>query len=468
MVQNPLLNQLRKRVAVLAFSVILLVMRPLALSAYPASEYTLPNGLRVITAPNHAVGLVAIDAWVRAGVSRQSASDNGVAHYLEHVLFTGTTTRPREEAIDGAVEDLGGSLNAATSYDWAHFYLEVPAANFAPALAILGDVLQNATIEDKNVQAERPIILNEVARDLDNPDELMLAQIHKLAYGSVNPYGFMVTGTPADIQAVSHDRILDFYKAYYVPNNISLVVAGDVTPDQVQQEAIKEFGKWTASSDLQPPATQPAVTQTSIQRTVLRRGAGSSFMTVSFFAPSVKDQPDTWVMDVLLTLLGQGGNNRLDESLHKSLHLVDSVSDDYLTQRSQGLLTITCSFPSGNPDGVEAAILDQVKSLRDHPISDKELQGAKDSLFASYLFDVQTDSGRADALGFYDMIDTYQYDVDYVDHCQAVTAADVQRIAQKYLTPDAYNIVEVIPFSNPESAAAPAGSARPQVRSASF
>jgi len=460
MAQYPLFNRNRIRAAVLISSIILLASQSLAVAGFSTSEYTLTNGLRVITAPNHAVGLVAIDAWVRAGVSRQSVSGSGVAHYLEHVLFTGTTSRPREETIDGAIEDLGGSLNAATSYDWAHFYVVVPSANFGSALAVLGDVLQHATIDDKNVQAERPIILNEVARQLDNPEQLMLAEVRKLAYGSKQAYGGMVTGVPQDVQAITHDQVLGFYKANYVPNNISLVVTGDVTSDQVQQEAIKVFGSWSASTDVTPPAAPKVLTQTSIHRSILRRGVGSSYMTISFFAPSVADKPDTWVMDVLLTLLGQGGNNRLDRSLHKSLHLVDNVSADYLTQRYQGLLTISCSFPTGNPDGVESSIIDQIKNLRDQPVSAKELQGAKDSLLASYLFDVQTDSGRADALGFYDMIDTYQYDVDYVDHFQSVTAADVQRIAQKYLTPDAYNIVEIIPYSAPDNAAAPAKKTR--------
>lgn len=456
----PLINRSRALVAFFCFA-LFVGCRSIGGAAYPVSEYTMPNGLRLITATNHAVGLVAIDAWVRAGVTAQPASQRGVAHYLEHVLFTGTALRPQENMIDGAIEDLGGSLNAATSYDWAHFYVEVPAANFGAALAVLGDVLQHATIDDKNVQAERPIILNEVARDMDNPSEDMMSEIRKLAYGRDRAYGETVTGTPSEVQAVTHDQIVSFYKTNYVPNNISLIVAGDVTPDQVQQEAARVFGDWTASADLPVAPDPPLSSQTTIQRSILRRGASASFMTLSFFAPSVKDQPDAWVMDVLLTLLGQGGNNRLDETLHKQAHLVDNISADYLTQRYQGLLTVTCSFPSGNPDAVEAAILDQIKRLRDEPVSDKELQGAKDSLFASYLFDVQTDTGKADALGFYDMIDSYRYDVDYVDHCQAVTAADIQRIARKYLTPDVYNIVEIIPYTDPENAAAPAGIVAP-------
>jgi zinc protease len=150
-------------------------------------------------------------------------------------------------------------------------------------------------------------------------------------------------------------------------------------------------------------------------------------------------------MDVLLTMLGQGPGNRLDTQLHRKRHLVDTVSADFLTQRDPGLLTVTATFTTGNLGIAEAAILDQVKLLRDNRVSDQDLTAAKMALQSSYLFDVQTDSGHADALGFYDMIDSYQYDVDYLTHVMAVTPEDLQRVARTYLNIDAYTDVSLVP-----------------------
>ncbi|MDR3707467.1 MAG: pitrilysin family protein [Capsulimonadaceae bacterium] len=459
--QRPLTNRLRS----LGIVIVALFVTGIAggeipaFAQSPAVLATLPNGLRIVTAPSHAVGLVAIDAWMRAGATRQPIGHFGVAHYLEHVLFKGTPTRPNEEQIDGAIENLGGSFNAATSFDWAHFYVVVPSENFAAALAVIGDVLQHASITDKSVQSERPIILSEVARGIDNPDEVMNAQIRAMVYGPKHPYGVPVTGVPQDVQTITRDQVAAFYKTFYAPNNMTLVVTGDIAPEQVQKEAQSVFGGWAKSMTLDPP-DPPALPQlTSIHRTILRRSASSSSMMIAFGAPSVADKPDAWVMDVLLTLLGQGANNRLTRTLRDQQKIVDSISADYLTQQHEGILTVTASFPTGNPDAVEKAIVDQIQNLRDEVVSAWELDAAKQSLMASYLFDVQTDSGRADALGFYDMIDTYQYDVDYIAHFETVTGEDLRRAAVKYLTPDKYNIVTIIPFTDPSSAQAPSATA---------
>ncbi|HEY3331631.1 MAG TPA: pitrilysin family protein [Capsulimonadaceae bacterium] len=419
------------------------------------TDSTLTNGLHVVVVQNHAVPLVAIDAWVRAGVSRQQPGQRGVAHYLEHLIFKGTTSRPNEAAIDGAIEDLGGQLNGTTSYDWAHFYAVVPAANFGVALNVLSDVLQHSVINAKNVDAERPVILNEVARAQDSSGQLMSLELRRMAYGPNHPYGGAITGTPSDVQAVTRDQIDAFYKTYYVPNNTTIVVSGDVAPDTVKQAVAKELGAWTFSTDLPTQAEIAPIKAPGIQRSVIRRSASESYMTLSFFAPSVKEQPEVWANDVLLTLLGQGGNNRLDSALKDDMKIVTEATSDFLTQRYQGLFTVTCTFPSGNPDQVESAIIAEVKRLRDQKVSDKELDAAKQSLISSYLFEVQTNAGKADALGFYDMIDSFKYDVDYVDHIRSVTVDDIWRVAQRYLTPDAYNVVTVIPYSEPSYAAVP-------------
>jgi zinc protease len=150
-------------------------------------------------------------------------------------------------------------------------------------------------------------------------------------------------------------------------------------------------------------------------------------------------------MDVLLTMLGQGGNNRLTEQLKDKAHLVDTISADYLTQKDPGILTISASMPTANVISVQAAILQQVKLMRDQPVSNSELEAAKNALKANYLFDVDTDSGHADSLGFYDEIDTYLYDINYLDRISSVTAGDIQNVAKKYLDPSAYAIALQIP-----------------------
>src|SRR5579862_2955602 len=128
------------------FLLVMILTPAPSFAAGNVTSTTLPNGLRVIAAPSHTVAITAIDIWVRAGTRRQPIDQQGVAHFLEHLLFKGTPTRPSETQIDGAIEDLGGSIDAATSYDWAHFYTVVPSSGFGTALDVLADALQHATI----------------------------------------------------------------------------------------------------------------------------------------------------------------------------------------------------------------------------------------------------------------------------------------------------------------------------------
>jgi predicted Zn-dependent peptidase len=445
--------------------VLTIVSSPAALSQVTAT--TLDNGLRVITAESHAVPIVAVDAWVRAGTRREKPGQPGVAHFLEHLLFKGTPTHPDEESVDGSIEDLGGTLDAATSYDWAHFYTEVPASGYPQAIALIGDILQHASLKPSSIEEERPIIEDEISRDDDDPLTSLSNTARSLFYTPGSAYGRTITGSIDQVKAVTRDEVADFYNTYYVPNNVTLIVSGDVTPVEVQKVVVDQLGTWRKSpnlpedGDAQRSTYQlPTEGQSTIHKSLTQKDADESYAVYAFSAPSVKDQPDAWDMDVLLTLLGQGGNNRFTRDLKIKEHVVDTISADYLTQKDPGILTISASMPTSNVDAVQAAILDEIQQLRSIPVSESELQAAKNALRANYLFDVDTDSGHADSLGFYDTISTYDYDVDYLKHIAEVSPADVQKAAQKYLDTNAYTVVLQVPQSDVSTASALPGAAR--------
>jgi zinc protease len=417
-----------------------------------ATEFTLENGLRLITVESHQVPIVAVDVWVKAGTRREKPDEVGVAHYLEHLLFKGTATHPDEESVDGAIEDLGGSLDAATSYDWAHFYTEVPSIGCNQAIALLADILQHASLTGASVDDERSIILDEINRDGDDPLTSLTDTARALIYAPGSAYSRPITGTIDQVRAITRDQIASFYDKFYVPNNITVVVSGDFSESDVQKDVVDDFGSWRKSDNLPlDDSTTRSAYQThstdgpSVQKNLSTQDANESYVVFAFSAPSVSDKPDAWDMDVLLTLLGQGGNNRLTTALKLKNHLVSSIAADYLTQKDPGILTISASMPTSNVDEVQSAVLNQVQLLRNNLVTTSELVAAKSALRANYLFDVDTDSGHADSLGFYDSIDSYHYDVDYLSNIYSVTAEDVQRTAQKYLDPNAYTIVLRVP-----------------------
>lgn len=413
------------------------------------TEYTLANGLQVLVAPSDAADLVTLDVWVGAGTRRETAANNGVAHFMEHLIFKGTPTKKPGE-IDAAIENLGGSLNAATSYDWAHFYGTVDSADAPAALAILADALQNAQMRQSDIDAEKPVIISELARD-DSSAAGRVGRAYNALEFPDHPYGRPLLGTAAHISSMSRSAILDFYHTYYAPANATVILAGKITPEAGLALAQKDFGGWPARA-VPDDKILPEALQVGIREQNLTAQTAHGYLQIGFRAPSVQNKPEAWTMDVLMTLLGQGGNNRLEQHLYRRQKLVRTISTNYLTQRDSGTMSISAEFDPGSYAAVRAAILGEIAALRDAPVSDADLDAAKRTLLASYLFDTQTNSGRANALGFYSRIDSYRYDTEYVGHFESVTAAQVQGVARKYFDLTAYTIVTLLPTPNPVTA----------------
>ncbi len=407
---------------------------------------TLANGLQVLAAPSSAADLVTVDVWVGAGTRRETSANLGAAHFIEHLIFKGTPTRGPGE-IDAAIEDLGGTLNAATSYDWAHFYVTVGASDAPAALQVLADAVMHASLRQADMDTERSVILSERARQLASPAARTTEEVSALLFPN-HPYGRPLLGTLDSINSMTRATVQDFYKTYYVPGNVTLVLSGNLTPQAAQEMAQQAFGAWPAAPV--PADTLASVpVQTQPRMETLPGGQGQAVMTLGWQAPAVSDQPDAWVMDVLLTYLGQGGSNKLDTDLRRGRKIVSSIGANYLTQRSRGQMTITASFDSTQTGPVRQAILAEITALRDTPLNADEIGSARRALLASYLFDAETNSGRANALGFYNTINTYRYDTDYIAHVLSVTPAQVQAVARKYLDPVNYTSVTLLPPANP-------------------
>ncbi len=413
------------------------------------TNYTLSNGMQVLVAPSNASDLVTMDVWLGAGTRRETAQNNGVAHFMEHLIFKGTPTQKPGD-IDAAIENLGGTLNASTSYDWAHFYGTVGSEDAPAALAVLADAVQNAEMRQADIDAEKPVILSEMAREANSAPGRVARTFNSLCFPT-HPYGRPLLGSARNVSDMPRAAILEFYHTYYAPGNATLVLAGKLTPEEGLSLAKKMFGAWPARI-VPSDKTLPEPPQTDIRIRNLTAPSRRGFLQIGWRAPSVLDRPDAWVMDVLMTLLGQGGNNRLQKDLQQKSKLVGAVNTAYLTQHDPGTMSISAEFDPGEYARVQEAILTEAAALRDTPVGPAELEGAKHTLLASYLFDTQTNTGRANALGFYSRIDTYRYDLDYVGNFESVTSAQVQAVARQYLNPAAYTLVTLLPVPDPVTA----------------
>lgn len=402
---------------------------------------TLPNGLRVLVREAHEAPLVTVDLWVRAGSARETSETNGVAHFMEHLLFRGTAKRGRGE-VDRAIEELGATLNATTSRDWMHLYTTVASRYWQNALEVIADAVKNSALRPEDVEREQMIILDELARAADDPIRDANQRLAELLFRN-HPYRLPVAATRDSIIRIQREQIVQFYRKYYVPNNASLVIVGDVTEAEAFAAAQKFFGDWQKREVTDPePAAEPP--PDAPRRAEFRVRQGLPTVGVAFLAPSVKEVADVCACDLLLALLGQ--RDGLLTRLLVGQGVATRVTTEFLTQRYPGIFSIVVELPQkGDPAQVEAMVVGALQQLAKTPVSEAELSRAKREILGNYLFSMETTEGQASTLGFYEMIDTYLFATEYEKNVQAVSAEDIRRVVEKYLNPELRVVVYLLP-----------------------
>lgn len=402
---------------------------------------TLPNGLRVLVREAREAPLVTIDLWIRAGSARETPENNGVAHFMEHLLFRGTAKRGRGE-IDRDIEQLGATLNATTSRDWMHLYTTVASRYWQDALEVIADSVQNSALRPDAVQLEQMIILDELARAADNPVRDANQRLFELLFQK-HPYRLPVAATRDSIIRVQREQVVEFYQKYYVPNNASLVIVGDVSEAEAFAAAEKLFGKWQKRENTDPePAPEPLPDAPRRAEVKVRRG--TPVVGIGFIAPSVKEVADVCACDLLLSLLGQ--QDGLLTRLLVAEGLATRVTTEFLTQRYPGVFSIVVELAEkSDPARVETMVLGVLQQLTKTPVSEAELARAKREIVGTYLFGMETTEGQASTIGFYEMIDTYLFATEYEKNVLAIKPEDIRRAVEKYLNPERRAVVYLLP-----------------------
>lgn len=450
------------RAAVTAFALATLIIQPPIRAQSPGSEPegvvtkpeaaapsldVLENGLRVIVVERRSARLAAIDLRVRAGTAYETAENNGVAHAIEHLLFKGTVTRKPGD-VDAAIEAVGGELSANTAKDWAKFATVIPSSAWRQALEVLADAVRNPAFRAEDIEIERRVILDEIATADDDPTRAPYAALAQVAFPPDHPYRLPLHGPPANVLRLAPDDLRAFWRARYVPANMTLVVVGDVKREDVVGAARALFGPSAAPTpasavELPDPGPIPAIVRAA------PRSSDRALVSVvvGFRAPSVKAVSDAVALDVLLQILASGGRGRLHEALVRRTNRALAVSADYLTQRAPGLMTLTAVGQNeiGSAKQLEEALIAEVVRLREDGVTPSEVETAQRALIGNILFEEETFAGQANSLAFYDAIDSYEFAVKYRERVAAVGRDDIARVVRTYLTPERYAVATVGP-----------------------
>ena len=332
----------------------------------------LPAGPRVISARLPAARSVSIAAYVLAGSRLEAPGQVGVAHFMEHITFKGTTAYPSTRAISEAIEGVGGSFNAATDRESTVYWVRVPLREAERAMDVVGELIVRPRLEAADIQSERAVIIEEIRSYLDDPSEYCQILFQTAMFGD-GPLGREICGEEADILALPEAAVHDFWRTTYRPANTVIAVVGDLAHETATELAATAFG----SGNGVVPGFAAAPTLPAGPR--IRTGKrDTSQAQLCLGVPALhRDHPDSWTLAVLNAVLGDGMSSRLFLSVREELGLAYDVSSGLVDYADAGALEVSAGVdPAGLPAALDA-ILVELARLRDEPVPAAELEKAK-------------------------------------------------------------------------------------------
>jgi zinc protease len=408
-----------------------------------AQKRVLPNGLTIIVQEDRSAPVASVQAWCGTGsVDENAHLGAGLSHILEHMLFKGTKTNPAN-AIAQKVQDVGGYINAYTSFDRTVYWIDVPKDGVSVALGVLTDAMMNSTLPVEEYAKEQEVIRREFAMGMDDPDRMAGQLLFATAFQR-HPYRLPVIGLLDVFNQLSRDDVMQYYNARYVPNNLTFIIVGDVDADAVYRQ-LETFFKDHPAKSLQPvfiPAEPPQLG---------RRETHQEFVTdltrlsLAWHIPEITN-PDVPALDLLSTILGDGRSSRLYRQVREETGLAYGVSAFSYTPGDPGLLGIDATVEPEKRDAARDLILKIVDEIKKNGATADELAKAKKISLSHHLGALTTMRGQASDLGSnWFLTRNLNFTRDYLDAVQKITSDDVRRVAAKYLVDDNLTVTSLNP-----------------------
>lgn len=431
---------------------------PPSLPDSKAQVFTFENGLSLIVQEDRSAPVASVQAWCGTGsIHEGNQMGAGLSHILEHMLFKGTETRP-PGAIAKEVQNLGGYINAYTSFDRTVYWIDVPSDGASKAVAILADAMMNATLPEEEYKKEQEVIRREFAMGFDDPDRQASQLMLKTVF-TESPLRHPVIGYLDVYNKLTRDDVLRYYKSRYVPNNLTFVVTGDVDAMKIRDELGKLF-----ESQPRRALEDVYVSQEPLQ--LGRREAHEEFPTeltrlaLAWRTPGLTN-PDTPALEILSEILGGGRSSILNREIRERKELAHSVSAGMLAMQNEGVFVIQAVADPDKREVVENEALALVKEVQTKGVGVGDLERARKSILSSQLNALTTARGVASDLGSNWLLTrNLNFSKQYLDAIGRVTADDVRRVARAYLRDDRLSATSINPPGTLAKADKPSGESK--------
>lgn len=414
--------------------------------ASQAQMYKLDNGQTVVVQEVKNNPIVTIDTWIKTGSIDEEDSNNGVAHFLEHLFFKGTKTHEPGE-FDKILETKGAITNAATSKDFTHYYITIPSKDFDLAMDLHGDMILHPLIPRKEMEKERKVVLEEISKDLNSPTKIMQDNLNSMLY-TTHPYKRKVIGRSDVIETITRDQVLSFYNKNYSPSNMVTVIIGDVDANHAIEKTKEAFNAEYKKQTKTIYTKEAPLTKQ--QKKVEYLDTESGYMVIGFRGTPIDDK-DSYALDVLATILGDGRSSVLNQVLKEKKRIAFSVDAGNSTFRDDGIFYISANYEPTKCKIVQDTIFNEIEKIQKNGVTDDQLKLAKNIIERSTYYSRESITNIATEIGYTMALtnDIKFYDT-YLDNIKNVSKEEVKKVAEKYLGINRSAVSIVLPKSAKE------------------
>lgn len=412
----------------------------------------LPNGLTII-AEHLPVEAVNLNIWLNVGSALEPESINGMAHFMEHMVFKGTPKLPSGE-FERLVEQQGAVMNAATSQDYTHFYITTAPKDFAKLAPLQWEVLLNPSIAEDAFERERSVVLEEIRRSDDNPNRRCFRKVIETAFEKL-PYRRPVLGPVEIISQLQAQQMRDFHQSWYQPNSMTASVVGNLPVEELIDIVTDSFTEADNSRNIPEIPRSPNINLIPespfteiVRHEVVDEAIQQPRLMMVWRVPGLTELYETYALDVLATILSQGKTSRLVRDLREERGLVYSIGMSNMSHRHQGVFYVSARLPEENLAEVEAAIAHHIHTIQQESVTETEIKRIRTLVANRFIFANETPSDRANLYGYYQsIVGDLAAALHYPQNIQALESSDIQQAALKYLPVDAYGVVVFRPKS---------------------
>ena len=408
--------------------------------------HKLPNGLTIV-AEQMPVDAVNLNVWFNVGSVLESDAINGMAHFLEHMIFKGTS-RLKCGEFERLIEERGAVTNAATSQDYTHYYITTAPKDFAELAPLQLEVVMNPSIPDEDFAKERLVVLEEIRRSQDNPSRRTYRHAMETCFTKL-PYNRQVLGPAEVIEQLQPQQMRDFHSSWYQPHSMTAAVVGNLPVEELI--SIVAEGLPTIDRPFLPTPDRPQLESEVPFTGIVRQEAveerlQQGRLVMCWRVPGMEQLEETYALDVLAVILGQGKLSRLYRDLREERGLVSHIGASNLTYALQGVFYISAILPSENIPEVEEAIAEHIGKLQTELIAQADIERIRTLVANRFIFGNEKPSARANLYGYYQsQLGDLAPAMNYTEKIQSLLAQDLQKAAQSYLSKEAYGVVAVRP-----------------------